>query len=136
MLKVKNFLKKSLSLRELTPKARAKKEGGKLMRVRVTCNDPQFKKHPGVIRAAGSTLYFVRRFIPFNRITHIEKVLYDFLKRSEYQWFEEKTNRSTGRKYKVPRTSPAFVIEDLPALTPKELEELAKDQRARGAIED
>ena len=106
------------------------------MRVRITCHDPQFKKHSGVIRAAGSTIYFVRRFIPFNRPTHIEKVLYDVMKDAKYQWFEEKVNRTTGRKYKVPRTSPAFVVEDLPPLTKEELEELAKDQQARGAIED
>ena len=120
----------------LTPKAQAKKIGGKLMRVRITCHDPQFKKHNGLIRAAGSTLYFVKRFVPFNRITHVEKVIYDFMKQAEYQWFEEKINRSTGRKYKVPRTSPAFVIEDLPSLTKKELDELARDQQARGAIGD
>ncbi len=119
-----------------TTRAQAKKIGGKLMRVRITCHDPQFKKHTGLIRSAGSTLYFVKRFVPFNRITHIEKVIYDFMKQTNYQWFEEKVNRSTGRKYKVPRTSPAFVIEDIEPLTQEELTELAKDQAARGAIED
>ena len=122
--------------KKLTPEAQAKKIGGKLHRVRITCHDPQFKKHTGIIRAAGSVLYFIRRFVPFNRITHIEKVIYDFMKNAEYQWFEEKVNRTTGRKYKVPRTSPAFVIEDLPDLTPEELKELGKDQTARGAIGD
>lgn len=122
--------------RVLTPKAQAKKDGGKLMRVRITCHDPQFKKHNGLIRAAGSVLYFKKRFVPFNRPTHIEKVIYDFMKQTEYQWFEEKVNRATGRKYKVPRSSPAFVIEDLPPLTPQELKELALDQANRGAIED
>jgi len=120
----------------LTPKAQAKKVGGKLMRVRITCHDPQFKKHNGLIRAAGSALYFVKRFVPFNRITHIEKVIYDFMKQTEYQWFEEKVNRTTGRKYKVPRSSPAFVVEDIVPLTAKELKELSKDQQARGAIGD
>lgn len=122
--------------RVLTPKQQAKKDGGALRRVRITCHDPQFKKHNGLIRAAGSTLYFVRRFVPFNRITHIEQVIYDFMKQTEYQWFEEKVNRTTGRKYKVPRSSPAFVIEDLPSLTRAELDELARDQAARGAIGD
>ena len=122
--------------RGLTPKEEAKKIGGRLRRVRITCNDPQFKKLPGIVRAAGSVLYFKKRYIPFNRITHIEQVLYDFLKKSEYQWFEEKVNRTTGRKYKVSRMSPAYVIEDLPDLTEKELKELAKDQQARGAIGD
>jgi len=122
--------------KKLTPEAQAKKIGGKLMRVRITCHDPQFKKHNGLVRAAGSTLYFVKRFVPFNRITHIEKVIYDFMKQTEYQWFEEKINRSTGRKYKIPKSSPAFVIEDLPQLTQAELSELAKDQTARGAIGD
>ena len=122
--------------RVLTPKERARREGGKLMRVRITCHDPQFKKHSGIIRAAGSALYFIKRFVPFNRPTHIEKVIYDFMKQAEYQWFEEKINRTTGRKYKVPRSSPAFVIEDLEPLTQEEIKELAKDQQARGAIED
>jgi len=120
----------------LTPKQKAKKEGGMLMRVRITCHDPQFKKHTGLLRAAGSSLYFVKRFVPFNRITQVEKVIYDFLKQTEYQWFEEKINRATGRKYKIPRSSPAFVIEDFAQLTPAEKDELAKDQAARGAIGD
>jgi len=120
----------------LTPKEKARLAGGKLKRVRITCNDPQFKKLPGIVRAAGSTLYFKKRYIPFNKITHIEQVLYDFLKKAEYQWFEEKVNRTTGRKYKISRISPAFVIEDLPDLTKEELEELARDQQARGAIGD
>jgi len=119
-----------------TREERLRKDASRLMRVRITCHDPQFKKHHGVTRAAGSTIFFVRRFVPFNRITHIEKVLYDFMKDTQYQWFEEKTNRETGRKYKVPRSSPAFVIEDLPQLTKEELATLAKDQQARGAIED
>ena len=121
---------------KLTPRAQAKKDGGKLMRVRITCHDPQFKKHNGLIRAAGGSLYFKKRFVPFNRITHIEKVIYDFMKATNYQWFEEKINRDTGRKYKVPRSSPAFVIEDLPDLTKEELADLARDQTARGAISD
>jgi len=121
---------------EIDPIVKQRNEMRKLMRVRITCHDPQFKKHTGVIRAAGSTVFFIRRFVPFNRPTHIEKVLYDFMKRAQFQWFEEKTNRATGRKYKVPRSSPAFVIEDLPALTKEELEELARDQQARGAIDD
>jgi len=122
--------------RELTEKEKAKRYGARLRRVRITCHDPQFKKHNGLIRAAGSSLYFVKRFVPFNRITHIEQVIYDFMKETQFQWFEEKINRTTGRKYKVPRSSPAFVIEDLPDLTKEELEELAKDQAARGAIGD
>ena len=121
---------------KLSPKKQAKLIGGKLIRVRITCHDPQFKKHKGIIRAAGSTLYFKKRYVPFNSITHIEQVIYDFMKQAQYQWFEEKINRSTGRKYKVPRTSPAFVIEVLPNLTSKELKDLAKDQATRGAIGD
>lgn len=122
--------------KKVTPEEKAMLVGGKLKRVRITCHDPQFKSLPGVVRAAGSALYFKKRYIPFNRITHIEQVLYDFMKGTNYQWFEEKVNRATGRKYKLSRVSPAFVIEDLPDLTPEEVKELAKDQQARGALED
>jgi hypothetical protein len=122
--------------RELTEKAKARKIMGKLVRVRVTCNDPQFKKHPGLIRAAGNVNYFIKRYVPFNRPTHIEQCIFDFMKSTEYQWFEEKVNRTTGRKYKVPRSSPAFVIEELPPLTKEELEQLAKDQRSRDTFDD
>ena len=113
-----------------------KQKMSKLIRVRVTCNDPAFKKWPGLTRAAGSTTFFRKRFIPFNRETHIEQVLFDSLKRSEYQWFEEKMNRTSGRKYKVPRSSPSFVIEELTPLTKAEYEKLAQDQRSRGSVED
>ena len=120
----------------LTRDERLAKEASKLHRVRITCHDPQFKDHPGLTRAAGSEIFFIKRYIPFNRPTHIENVLYKVMKNAEYQWFEEKINRETGRKYKVPRSSPSFVVEDLPMLTKEEMEELAKDQAARGAIDD
>ena len=126
----------------IVPKPKSKEEltlkqtMSKLIRVRVTCNDPQFKKHNGLTRAAGSTTFFRKRFVPFNRETHIEQVIFDNMKRAQYQWFEEKVNRTTGRKYKVPRSSPSFVIEELPALTKAEYDELARDQRSRGSFDD
>jgi len=107
----------------------------KLIRVRVTCNDPQFKKHNGLTRAAGSTTFFRKRFVPFNRETHIEQVIFDNMKRAQYQWFEEKVNRTTGRKYKIPRSSPAFVIETLEPLTEEEYATLARDQRSRDTFD-
>ena len=122
-----------------TPKVRTKadikKEMSALVRFKMTCNDPQFKKHKGIMKAAGSTTFFAKKFIPFNTVWHAPRVIFDALSNQKYQWFEELRNPATGRKYKVSRTSNAFVMEELPALTQAELDELATEQKLNNSID-
>ena len=65
----------------------------------------------------------------------MQQPVYDSLMRK--QWRETKfvTDKITGNKIAKQTMHPSFNIELLPQLTVKELKDLAKDQSARGAID-
>jgi hypothetical protein len=100
-----------------------------LVRVRVSCMDPQKKNLKGELLCVSNKNFgTVQRFIPFNREWHIEKVLYDALAEKEYMVFDrEKTGRA-GIEVVTPRNVPAFNIQVLPPLTKGELKDLAQRQ--------
>lgn len=110
-------------------KNRLRREAMALVRVRVSCMDPQKKNLKGeLICVSNRNFGTVQRFIPFNREWHIEKVLYDVLAEKEYMVFDrEKTGRA-GIEVVTPRNVPAFNIQVLPPLTKAELKDLAQRQ--------
>lgn len=110
-------------------KNRLRREAMALVRVRVSCMDPQKKNLKGeLICVSNRNFGTVQRFIPFNREWHIEKVLYDVLIDKEYMVFDrEKTGRA-GIEVVTPRNVPAFNIQVLPPLTKGELKDLAQRQ--------
>jgi hypothetical protein len=110
-------------------KNRLRREAMALVRVRVSCMDPQKKNLKGeLICVSNKNFGTVQRFIPFNREWHIEKVLYDILLDKEYMVFDrEKTGRA-GIEVVTPRNVPAFNIQVLPPLSKGELKDLAQRQ--------
>jgi hypothetical protein len=110
-------------------KNRLRREAMALVRVRVSCMDPQKKNLKGELLCISNKNFgTVQRFIPFNREWHIEKVLYDGLMEKEYMVFDrEKTGRA-GIEVVTPRNVPAFNIQVLPPLTKGELKDLAQRQ--------
>lgn len=110
-------------------KNRLRREAMALVRVRISCMDPQKKNLKGeLICVSNRNFGTVQRFVPFNREWHIEKVLYDALAEKEYMVFDrEKTGRA-GIEVVTPRNVPAFNIQVLPPLTKGELKDLAQRQ--------
>lgn len=110
-------------------KNRLRREAMALVRVRVSCMDPQKKNLKGELLCISNKNFgTVQRFIPFNREWHIEKVLYDAMMEKEYMVFDrEKTGRA-GIEVVTPRNVPAFNIQVLPPLTKGELKDLAQRQ--------
>lgn len=110
-------------------KNRLRREAMALVRVRVSCMDPQKKNLKGeLVCVSNRNFGTIQRFIPFNREWHIEKVLYDVLAEKEYMVFDrEKTGRA-GIEVVTPRNVPAFNIQVLPPLTKGELKDLAQRQ--------
>ena len=120
--------------KEATP-SEIRKEMDKLIRCKVSSSDPMYKGRNGVTMQVGNKLKVVGKFIPFNTIWHMQQPVYDSLMRK--QWRETKfvTDKVTGNKIAKQTMHPSFNIELLPQLTVKELKNLAKDQSARGAID-
>lgn len=110
-------------------KNRLRREAMALVRVRVSCMDPQKKNLKGeLICVSNRNFGTIQRFVPFNREWHIEKVLYDVLQEKEFMVFDrEKTGRA-GIEVATPRNVPAFNIQVLPPLTKAELKDLAQRQ--------
>lgn len=124
----------------LTPGQKIKKmkdEALALVRVNITCMNPNKREWNGEIIAVGnSNLPTQKKFVPFNTADgfHIPKIMYDMLKARKCQVFynERTKNGINVRKGKMINE---FAIEVLPQLTEKELADLAKLQAAAGTIE-
>lgn len=107
----------------------------RLIRVRVVPMDSNKRDYQGDVFSAGNNAVpTVKRYIPFNEITHIENILYKQLKAKKYLYFVSKKHPN-GVESRESRSANAYNIEVLPPLTPAELEELKKSQLMRGSIE-
>lgn len=108
-----------------------------LVRVRISCMNPDKSELQGeIITVSNSILGTVRKYVPFGEATengyHIPRIIYNVLK--ERKFLHIKSIQDKQKKtYRVEKKwIKEFAIEELPPLTPKELKELADDQRARG----
>jgi hypothetical protein len=117
-------------------RARKRKAAMRLRRIRVTCMNPMKRGWPGeLFTISNSVVGTIKRYVPFDTSDgwHVEDFLLKMIKDRKYaHYYEVKEN---GKKVKRMRLVPEFGIEELPALTQKELNELAKRQAATGAID-
>lgn len=107
-----------------------KKEALKLIRVRLTCMNPNKKDWDGEIISVGNSIIGThKKFIPFNAEEgwHIPKVMYDFLVERQCQIFQT-VKDSRGNNMRKGKLIREFAIEVLPPLTENELQELARRQ--------
>ena len=117
-------------------KLKARREAMKLVRVNVTCKDPLKQSWEGEIISAGNDVVGdVKKYIPFNTEDgyHIPQIILNALKEKTCTIFVKK--RINGQTVNQGKQVKAYNIEELPPLTVEELEELARDQAARQAID-
>lgn len=114
----------------------------RLHRVRVTNLDPNDSALPGAIKTVYNKFCGkVSKFIPFGEENelgyHIPEILLNALREETYNMRKEVKSNGQSFGVKTYKTVPTrkFSIEMLDALTPVEIEALAKDQKARGAID-
>lgn len=126
-------------VKELTPEEQKKKirdEQLKLVRVIITPNTQDFENQDGVMVSVSNSIIDYTKFVPFGVESgwHIPLIVYNHLKEKRVQRFITKkvngitTTRSTSM--------PAFTIVRLDDLTEKELEELKKQQLAKGIYDE
>lgn len=111
-----------------------KKRMDVLKRIKLSCNDPQYKARNGYTLQVGNKFKVVGKHIPFDTPWHVQEPVYHALKRKKWRETKFITDPTTGNKVAQVRMRPAFVIEDLPQLTKAELKKLAAEQAARGSI--
>lgn len=108
-----------------------------LIRVRVTCMNPDKKAWEGEIISVGSAkLGTFKKYVPFNTDEgwHIPYIMYEFMKGRKFsQRYTIKDNR--GNDITRTKLVPEFSIEVLPPLSESELRELARKQALAGSID-
>lgn len=111
-------------------RVRLKREGLKLVRVRITCMNPFKKEWEGeIFTVSNNAVGTVKRYVPYNVEDgwHVEHILLEQLKERKCQIFvSEKDSR--GNKVRKGKLIREFAIEVLDPLTDKELAELAQRQ--------
>ncbi len=116
---------------------RIKAKATRLIRIRVTCMDPNKKGWPGEIITVGNSLIGeIKKFVPFNAEEgyHVPWAIFNHIKKKKRQEFREIKARN-GMKVKRGYLVPAFAIEELPPLTTEELKALAERQALNHSID-
>ncbi|QPG06976.1 hypothetical protein IT774_07685 [Salinimonas marina] len=127
---------------DASPKAEAKgptreeqiKAASRLVRVNISCMNPTKGEWDGEIITAGNAVVGTfRKFVKFNTDEgyHIPHIIFEQLKDRKFQTFYNERTKN-GVTKRASRRVPEFNIQELPALTQAELDELAKSQAARG----
>lgn len=116
---------------------RQKLEASELVRIRVSCMNPNKKEWEGEIFTVGNSLVGTfKKYVPFNAEEgwHVPRIIYNQLVERQCQIFvaarDERGN--TTRKGKIIKE---FAVEVLPPLTRQELDELARRQAMAKAID-
>jgi hypothetical protein len=119
-------------------RANKRREAGKLVRIRVTCMNPNKKEWEGEIISVGSAqLGTYKKYVPFNLETgyHVPNIIYKAMKARKCTVFHT-VKGPRGDKIRKGRLVNEFAIEVLPALTEAELKELARKQAMAGSIDE
>lgn len=118
-------------------RARLRREANELIRIRITCMNPNKKEWEGEIFTAGnSAIGSFTKFVPFNIEDgwHVPRIIYNQIVQRQCQIFTT-TRDARGNSVRTGKLIKEFAIEVLPNLTTEELHELAARQAATKAID-
>jgi len=110
--------------------AAIRKEASKLVRIRITCMNPNKKNWEGEIFSVGSAkLGTFKKYVPFDAPDgwHVPNIIFDMIKERKCSVFYTATAPS-GAKTRKSKLVQEFSIDVLPPLTPEEIRNLARQQ--------
>ena len=117
---------------------RLRDEASALVRIRVTCMNPNKKEWDGeIITAGNAAVGTFKKFVPFHSADdgwHVPNIIYKQLVQRECQIFVTTTD-GAGNKIRKGKLIKEFAIEVLPDLTEEELAELARRQAMAKSID-
>ena len=123
----------------VTPKAQkpvSRDDALALIRVRITCMNPNKKEWEGEVFTVGnSRIGTVRRMVPFEAEYHVPRIMLNMIRNRQYQTFIQK-KLPNGDKYKEGKLVREFAIEELAPLTSKELNDLRQRQAMASGSND
>ena len=115
---------------------RLHKEASALVRVRVTCMNPNKKEWKGeIFTASNSIVGTFRKYVQFNTEEgwHVPQIILNMIKARQFQTFYTIKNER-GVAVRKGKLVPEFAVEVLPPLTEKELLELSRRQALAGGV--
>ena len=113
------------------------KDCNKLIRVRVTCMNPDRAEHPGeIFTVSNSVVGTIKKYVPFNADEgwHVPQMILNMMEERMCQVFVSK--RVNGTVIKKGKLVKEFAIERLDALTPEELKIIEIRQAASATLQD
>jgi len=117
--------------------ATRKKRAGSLIRINVSCMNPNKKEWEGEIISVGSAkLGTFKKYIPFNTTEgwHVPYIIYEAMKERKCSIFQTVKDH-LGNKVRKAKLINEFTIEILPSLDKDELKALAQRQAVSGSID-
>lgn len=118
-------------------RGRKRKESSELVRIRLSCMNPNKKDWAGEIITTGNSLVGTfAKYVPFaaEEGWHVPRIIYDQLVERKCQVFVS-TRDSKGNTTRKGKLIKEFAIEVLPSLTIEELKDLAQRQALANAID-
>jgi hypothetical protein len=118
-------------------KLRKKREAGELVRIRVTCMNPNKKDWEGeIFTASNSVVGTFKKYVPFNADEgwHVPRIIYNMIVQRQCQVFVTKKG-PRGVSTKEGKMIREFAVEVLPMLTEEELHDLAQRQAMAKSID-
>lgn len=130
---------KPLSERQLANQAKlqARREANKLIRVNVTCMNPNKKHLEGdIFTVSNSVVGTVRKYVKFDTEDgyHVPAIILQAMREKQCQIFVPHRTEN-GHKTSKGKLIKEYAIEVLPPLTEEELAELARRQAMAGSID-
>ena len=122
---------------EAVKNSRLRNDALELVRIRVSCMNPNKSEWEGEIFSVGNGLIGTqKKFVPFNNEEgwHVPRCIYDMIVSRECQIFVSKKDErgNTVRKSKIIKE---FAVEVMPNLTADEMSELARRQAMAKSID-
>ena len=119
-------------------KARLRREAQKLVRVQISCMNPNKADWPGeIIAISNDVIGTVKKFIPFNSPEgyHVPECLLNVVKARQFRHFYKAKNKR-GEMESRSKWKPEFSIQELPPLTEEELKDIALRQQAQARLDE
>ncbi len=119
------------------PPGTKKRQANTLIRVRVTCMNPNKREWHGEVLACGNRFIGnIKKYIPFDNPEgwHVPHILVDRMQKAKCQIFVERRN-SRGEKIKQGKLIPEYNVEIMDPLTRDEMKALATQQALNHSID-
>ena len=117
-------------------KVRKKREAGELIRIRITCMNPQKTDWDGeIFTVSNAVVGTFKKYVPYNNDEgwHVPRLMLNMIQMRQCQVFQEARDER-GNRVKRSKLIKEFAVEIMPSLSGNELMELAQRQAMAGKI--